>query len=69
MFPLADAVLTEQCNQYSTCSLLNGFARPKAVFNAEYAVAPSTFCARDDGRGFNGAQFDVGLTGVRRPCR
>ncbi len=69
MFPFADAVLTEQCNQYSTCSLLHAYAGRKAVFNAEYALAPSQFCARDDAQGFNGAQFDVGLTGIRRPCR
>jgi hypothetical protein len=69
MYPLADAVLTEQCNQYSTCNLLGAYVGRRAVFNAEYALAPSRFCALDDARGFNGAQFNVALTGVRRPCR
>lgn len=69
MFPLADAVLTEQCNQYATCKLLQRYVGHKAVFNAEYALTPSRFCARDDALGFNGAQFNVDLSGVRRPCR
>ena len=36
MFPLADAVLTEQCNQFSTCGSLSAYIGHKAVFNAEY---------------------------------
>jgi hypothetical protein len=69
MYPLADAVLTEQCNQYSSCGLLGAYIHRKAVFNAEYSLSPSRFCAHDDSLGFNGAQFNVDLTGVRRPCR
>jgi hypothetical protein len=69
MYPLADAVLTEQCNQYSSCGLLSAYAGHKAVFNAEYQLKPSSFCVKDDRRGFNGAQFNLDLTGVRRPCR
>ncbi len=69
MFPLADAVLTEQCNQYSTCGALAAYAGHKAVFNAEYRVKPASFCPVDDARGFNGAKFNLGLTGVRKPCR
>jgi len=69
MYHLADAVLTEQCNQYSTCGFLHAYVGHKAVFNAEYALAPSRFCAHDDVLGFNGAQFNVDLTGIRRPCR
>ena len=41
MFPLADAVLTEQCNQYSSCGLLSAYVGHKAVFNAEYRVQPA----------------------------
>ena len=69
MYPLADAVLTEQCNQYSSCALLSAYAGHKAVFDAEYRLKPSAFCTSDSARGFNGARFNVGLTGVRRPCR
>ncbi len=68
MYPLADAVLTEQCNQYSSCSLLSAYVGHKAVFNAEYRLRPTSFCAHDGALGFNGAQFNVGLTGVRKPC-
>jgi len=69
MYPLADAVLTEQCNQYASCGLLSAYVGHKAVFNAEYRLKPTSFCAGDDARGFNGARFNVGLTGVRKPCR
>ncbi len=68
MYPLADAVLTEQCHQYSSCALLSAYVGHKAVFNAEYRLKPSSFCASDDALGFNGAHFNVGLTGTRKPC-
>jgi hypothetical protein len=69
MFPLADAVLTEQCNQYSSCGLLSAYVGNKAVFNAEYHLKTSQFCRHDDHRGFNGARFNVDLTGIRQPCQ
>ena len=69
MYPLADAVLTEQCNQYSTCGALAPYEHHKAVFNAEYDLKTSQFCSADIGRGFNGARFDLGLTGARSPCQ
>ncbi len=69
MFPLADAVLTEQCNQYSSCGNLSAYLGKKAVFNAEYHLDRSAFCAKDDLRGFNGARFNLDLTGVRKPCQ
>jgi hypothetical protein len=69
MFNLADAVLTEQCNQYSSCGLLSAYVGKKAVFNAEYHLKPSRFCSKDDALGFNGARFNVALTGIRRPCQ
>lgn len=68
MEPLADAVLTEQCNQYKTCGALSAYVGEKAVFNAEYRLKPAKFCANDAALGFNGAQFNVDLTGVRKPC-
>jgi len=68
MYSLADAVLTEQCNQYQSCSLLSAYRGHKAVFNAEYRGNPSTFCAADALYGFNGAKFNLGLTGTRKPC-
>jgi hypothetical protein len=69
MYPLADAVLTEQCNQYSTCGALSAYLGHKAVFNAEYRSKIKRFCPPDDLRGLNGARFNVGLTGIRKPCQ
>ena len=63
-----DAVLTEQCNQYASCQLLSAYLGHKAVFNAEYHRRPRQFCAADLALGINGAQFNVNLTGVRKPC-
>ena len=68
MQPLADAVLTEQCNQYSSCGLLGRYFGTRAIFNAEYQLRPSRFCAKDIALGINGAQFNLDLTGVRKPC-
>jgi len=68
MYPLADAVLTEQCNQFSTCGALSAYVHRKAVFNAEYGLQTAQFCPADMERGFNGAKFDLGLTGARSPC-
>ena len=69
MYPLADAVLTEQCNQYSSCGLLSAYVGHKAVFNAEYRLKTSSFCPADDALGFNGAKFPVSLGGTRKPCQ
>jgi len=68
MAPLADGVLTEQCNQYRSCGLLGAYLGHTAVFNAEYHRHPRQFCAADVAIGINGAQFNLNLTGVRRPC-
>jgi len=57
MEPLADAVLTEQCNEYSSCSLLSAYEGHKAVFNAEYNLSTANFCPADNAAGFNGALF------------
>ena len=69
MEPLADAVLTEQCNQYKTCTLLSSYFGKKAIFNAEYHLKPAKFCSDDDALGINGARFNLDLTGVRKPCQ
>jgi len=69
MYPLADAVLTEQCNQFSSCGLLSSYVGHKAVFNAEYHRTTSSFCSKDDALGFNGARFNLALTGIRKPCQ
>ena len=67
--PLADGVISEQCNQFSTCVDLGPFLGHKAVFNAEYSTTTSSFCPADIASGINGAKFNVNLTGVRSPCQ
>jgi len=68
--PEADSVITEQCNQYGTCGYLDSFLYGgKAVFNAEYSVATSTFCPLDIAAGINGAEFPESLNGSRSPCQ
>jgi hypothetical protein len=69
MEPLADGMLTEQCNQYDSCGALSAYVGQKAVFNAEYSVPTSGFCVADDALDFNGAHFTVALNGRRDPCR
>ncbi len=70
MEPLADGVLTEQCNEYSTCINLASYEGHKAVFNAEYPPETTAeICTSDDAVGFNGAVFPVALDGSRSPCR
>jgi hypothetical protein len=69
MYPLADAVLTEQCNQYSTCGFLSEYQGHKAIFNAEYSIPTSQFCSYDQSHGINGVLYDQNLDGgTRDPC-
>ena len=67
--PFADGVLTEQCNQYATCSALDAFIGHKAIFNAEYHLATSRFCLADKNRHINGIAFTRALNGARHPCQ
>jgi hypothetical protein len=71
MEPLAQGIISEQCNQYSTCSLLSPFLTDgKWVGNAEYAPETlSEFCASDNAKDMNGILFNVNLNGGRSPCR
>ena len=75
MEPLASGIITEQCNQYETCTQLTSYENHKAVFNAEYQRSASGgypgypgFCTYDDSHDINGALFDVNLDGPRSPC-
>ncbi len=71
MAPLAQGVITEQCNQYSSCSLLAPFqAAGKWIGNAEYSPeTQAQFCANDNAANINGVLFNVNLSGGRQPCR
>jgi hypothetical protein len=48
---------------------LSAYVGHKDVFNAEYHLRTTAFCPNDDSLGFNGARFNVGLTGIRKPCQ
>jgi hypothetical protein len=71
MEPLAQGIISEQCNQYGTCSLLHSFlSAGKWVGNAEYAPeTQAEFCASDNAANMNGILFNVNLNGGRKPCR
>ena len=69
MEPLASGIVTEQCNQYSTCTQLTSYEGHKAVFNAEYPPETTAgFCTYDDSHNINGNLFNVNLDGPRSPC-
>jgi hypothetical protein len=70
MAPLAQGIISEQCNQYHTCSYLQPFLTAgKWVGNAEYSEPLSKFCASDNAADMNGVKFNVNLDGGRTPCR
>lgn len=73
-----DGALNEQCNQYSECTTAqNGsygldqyVAAGKPVFQAEYKLATSAFCAADNAANFNGVKLNVNLNEKTfQPCR
>jgi hypothetical protein len=70
MEPLAQGIISEQCNQYNTCSYLHPFeAAHKWIGNAEYSIALSRFCPSDNAADMNGILFNQNLDGGRSPCR
>ncbi len=70
MEPLAQGIISEQCNQYHTCSYLQPFlTADKWVGNAEYSIALSRFCPSDNAADMNGILFNQNLDGGRSPCR
>lgn len=70
MYNAFDGIITEQCNQYRMCRLLNSYTGKKAVFNGEYMKDMSKFCPADAARpGWNGTKFPVSLAGGRKPCK
>jgi len=71
MEPLAQGIVSEQCNQYRTCWLLRPFlAARKWIGNAEYAPqTQARFCPRDNPANINGILFSTDLDGGRSPCR
>ncbi len=67
--PYFDFELDEQCFEYSECSQLHPFvAAHKAVFEVEYNLAPSQFCASANADGFMAMRKDLNLDAKRRAC-
>jgi endo-alpha-1,4-polygalactosaminidase (GH114 family) len=78
LLPYFDGALNEQCNQYRECTTAqNGsygldqyVAAGKVVFQAEYSLATSKFCSKDNAANFNGVEFSINLDdSTFQPCR
>ena len=70
LLPYFDASLNEQCFQYSECAALSRFVNAgKPVFNVEYKLDRSQFCAKANARNFNSLKKRLALDAWRRPCR
>ncbi|MFU8854386.1 endo alpha-1,4 polygalactosaminidase [Micromonospora sp. SL1-18] len=78
LLPYFDGALNEQCNQYKECTTAqNGsygldqyIAAGKPVFQAEYKLTTSSFCAADNAANFNGVRFALNLDDTLfEPCR
>ena len=78
LLPYFDGALNEQCNQYRECTTAqNGsygldqyVAAGKVVFQAEYSLATSKFCSKDNAANFNGVKFSIDLDdSIFQACR
>jgi hypothetical protein len=77
--PVADFLLTEECNYYHTCAGVTApyVAAHKLVLNAEYTDDWGTsrvadlkkFCSADIAGGIDGVLFTSALSGQRHPCQ
>jgi hypothetical protein len=76
--PVADFLLTEECNYYHTCATVTApyLAAHKLVLNAEYTDDWGTsrlqdlhrFCPADIAAGIDGVLFTSALSGQHHPC-
>ncbi|MFI6598501.1 endo alpha-1,4 polygalactosaminidase [Nonomuraea sp. NPDC050536] len=77
LLPYFDFALNEQCWQYKECTTAqNGdygydqfVAAGKAVFQVEYSLATSKFCAKSNAQNFNSLKKKLELDAYRVPCR
>ena len=70
LLPYFDWALAEQCFQYKECSLLLPFVNAgKAVFEVEYKLATTQFCATANAMNFNALKKKLSLNAYRTPCR
>jgi hypothetical protein len=67
--PHFDWALDEQCFEYRECHRLRPFTEAgKAVFVAEYSLAPEAFCPAARAAGFMAMQKPLELGAQRTPC-
>ncbi|WP_214317437.1 endo alpha-1,4 polygalactosaminidase [Nonomuraea sediminis] len=77
LLPYYDFALNEQCWQYKECTTAqNGdygydqfVSAGKAVFQVEYSLATSKFCAKSNAQSFNSLKKKLELDAYRVPCR
>jgi hypothetical protein len=67
--PYFDYALDEQCFEFSECSRLQPFvAAHKAVFEVEYNLSPTQFCAMANANHFMSMRKNLGLDAWRQTC-
>jgi hypothetical protein len=67
--PSFDFAILEQCFQYRECAKARPFLRAgKGVYDVEYALEPSAFCADARRIGINAMSKRLSLGAWRRPC-
>jgi hypothetical protein len=68
--PFFDWALSEQCFQYGECQYFAPFTQAgKAVFEVEYSLATSAFCAEANALNFNALRKRNSLDAYRVACR
>ena len=67
MVSVFDAILTEQCNQYSSCTLLDAYTGVMPVFNAEYSSGSSGGSTTGTG-GHRHSRHTSGSAGIPAFC-
>ena len=68
--PVFDFAVVEQCFQYEECALYTPFITAgKPVFEIEYDLATSAFCAQANTLNFNALKKNLGLDAARVACR
>jgi hypothetical protein len=67
--PDFDFSVDEECFDYSECNLLTPFVKAgKAVFEVEYSLESSKFCAQANALGFMAMRKNLGLEAWSAPC-
>ena len=67
--PDFDFAINEQCFEYGECAMLQPFiAAGKAVFNAEYTMDTSSFCAQAKAQGISAIRKNLDLDATRQAC-